>query len=101
MQLSFLGQPYEAPTPVVGVSETQETITFMGKPYARKQYHVEQPQAVPEELTFMGQRYVRAGEPQPQAYIPRPGELRDNGRKLLQMQRSRATGRCHPAFRGS
>ncbi|MEM9120484.1 MAG: DUF4278 domain-containing protein [Cyanobacteria bacterium P01_F01_bin.56] len=62
MQLSFLGHSYQVHHPQVKVAETAETATFMGPPYARKQYQVKRPQQPPEELTFMGQRYsgVRA-----------------------------------------
>ena len=100
MHLSFLGKSYEVHTPAIEVTATEETATFMGKPYVRKQYQVEQPQSAPAELTFMGQRYVRAETTEPEAYKPRPGERVMDGRQLLQLSRSRATGR-HPAFRGS
>lgn len=58
MQLSFLGQSYEASMPVVDATETNETATFLGKRYVRKQFNVSfrQPTA---ELTYRGVRYSR------------------------------------------
>ena len=101
MQLSYLGQPYEAHSPAIEAFEIPETATFMGKPYALKQYQVEQPPMPPEELTFMGQRYVRSAEPKGVPCQPRPGERMVSGKQLMQLQRSRTSGRRHPAFRGS
>lgn len=107
MQLSFLGQTYTLSTPDTNATATDETAMFMGRPYTRKQYQPEPPQSSPEdspeELTFMGQRYVRAAdtESQPLPCKPRPGERRVDHRQLIQLQRSRTVGRRHPAFRGS
>jgi|GEM_PF-347181 len=99
MQLTFLGQSYEVCRPPVRVGETSETATFMGQSYPRKQYQVDQPTHPPTELIFMGQRYVQAASPQPLPHPPRPGEQRVDGRCLLQLQRSRAANKRHPAFR--
>jgi hypothetical protein len=57
MKLSFLGQSYEAATPAIEATETTETATFLGKPYARKQYRVALRQPT-EELTYRGVRYT-------------------------------------------
>ena len=58
MQLSFLGKSYEASTPAIDATPTGETATFMGQPYARKQFNVTQRQQ-PAELTYRGIRYSR------------------------------------------
>jgi len=99
MQLTFLGQTYEVHLPPVKVSETSETANFMGQSYPRRQYQLEQPPHPPAELMFMGQRYIRAETPQPLPNRPRPGEQRVDGRCTLQLQRSRAANKQHPAFR--
>jgi hypothetical protein len=81
MQLIYRGQTYEVhPIPVKAI-ETEEMGRSMGKPYALKHYLVEQPEQAPEELTFMGQRYVRASEPLPLPHRPRPGEKLVNSNK--------------------
>ena len=59
MQLSFLGQSYEAALPTVEATETSETATFLGKSYARKQYAVSQRHQPASELTYRGVRYSR------------------------------------------
>ncbi len=59
MQLSFLGQSYEASMPTVEATETRETATFLGKRYARKQFTVSQRQQPASELTYRGARYRR------------------------------------------
>ena len=58
MQLSFLGKSYTASSHAIEVTETQETATFMGKPYFRKQFTVAQRQQPQTELTFLGRRYT-------------------------------------------
>lgn len=58
MKLSFLGQSYEASNPAIAVTETSETATFLGKPYARKQYSVSQRHQLAAELTYRGVRYT-------------------------------------------
>ncbi|WP_017302234.1 DUF4278 domain-containing protein [Nodosilinea nodulosa] len=58
MQLSFLGKSYEAFTPAVDAIATGETATFMGRPYARKQFNVAQ-QPQPADLTYRGVHYAR------------------------------------------
>lgn len=58
MQLSFLGKSYSASTPAIDATVTGETATFMGRPYARKQFAVAQRQQ-PAELTYRGISYVR------------------------------------------
>jgi hypothetical protein len=57
MKRSFLGQSYEASTPAIEATATSETATFLGKPYARKQYTVALRQPT-EELTYRGVRYT-------------------------------------------
>ena len=57
MQLSFLGQSYEASTPAIEATATNETATFLGKSYARKQYNVSQRQQPAAEMTYRGVRY--------------------------------------------
>jgi len=57
MQLSFLGQSYEAAIPPVKTTATSETATFLGKSYARKQYHVHSRQQPLGELTYRGVHY--------------------------------------------
>lgn len=58
MQLTYRGQSYEAPTPAVEAIPSGETATFMGRPYARKQFTVAQRQQ-PAELTYRGVHYAR------------------------------------------
>ena len=59
MQLSFLGQSYEASTPAIEATETSETLTFRGKSYAQKQYNIHQRQPIAAEMTYRGVRYGR------------------------------------------
>lgn len=59
MQLSFLGQSYEASFPTVDVAEAPETGTFLGKHYIKKQFNVDQYVAATSELTYRGARYRR------------------------------------------
>ena len=59
MKLSFLGQSYDAANLAIEVTETGETATFLGKPYARKQYTVSQRQRPASEMTYRGVRYSR------------------------------------------
>ena len=59
MKLSFLGKSYDASTPAIDAITTGETATFMGKPYARKQFTVAQRQLPTESLTYRGHRYSR------------------------------------------
>ncbi|MEM1280501.1 MAG: DUF4278 domain-containing protein [Cyanobacteria bacterium P01_D01_bin.6] len=59
MQLSFLGQSYNASTPAIEAIATSETATFLGKPYARKQYNIHQRQQPTSEMTYRGVRYSR------------------------------------------
>ncbi len=58
MQLSFLGKSYETSAPAIDAISTGETATFMGRPYARKQFTVAQRQQ-PAELTYRGVHYSR------------------------------------------
>ena len=67
MQLSFLGKSYETSAPAMDAMvgdrpfkaiATGETATFMGRPYARKQFTVAQRQQ-PADLIYRGVRYVR------------------------------------------
>ena len=57
MQLSFLGQSYKASMPTIEATESPETATFLGKPYARKQFNMSQRQQPMAELTYRGVRY--------------------------------------------
>ncbi|HEY9737289.1 MAG TPA: DUF4278 domain-containing protein [Trichocoleus sp.] len=59
MQLSFLGNAYDASTPAVEARETAETVTFLGRSSKVKQFNVAQRQQPTAELTFMGRRYTR------------------------------------------
>ncbi|PSR17650.1 hypothetical protein C8255_11495 [filamentous cyanobacterium CCP3] len=59
MQLSFLGKTYTASTPAVAATETQSTVTFLGRSSRVKQFNVTQRQQPTEELNFMGRRYTR------------------------------------------
>ena len=101
MQLTYRGQTYQTSSPAIEAVSTEEVITYRGQQYVRKQYQVEQPALHADELTFLGQRYIRDSSSSPLPCKPRPGERIINGRQLLQMQRSRVVGRRHPAFRGS
>lgn len=58
MQLTYRGQSYETSSPAIDGIPTGETVTFMGCPYARKQFTVAQRQQ-PAELTYRGVRYAR------------------------------------------
>ena len=58
MQLTYRGQAYETSTPAVEAIATGETATFMGRPYARKQFTMTQRQQ-PAELTYRGVHYAR------------------------------------------
>ncbi|MGG6241594.1 DUF4278 domain-containing protein [Nodosilinea sp. AN01ver1] len=58
MQLTYRGQSYETSAPDIDGTPTGETATFMGRPYARKQFTVAQRQQ-PAELTYRGVRYAR------------------------------------------
>ena len=59
MQLSFLGNDYTASTPAIEAMPTGETATFMGKPYARKQFTIANRQQPGGEMTYRGVRYSR------------------------------------------
>ena len=59
MQLSFLGQAYEAIQPEIAATATPETATFLGKRYRTKQFTVTQHQGATTELTYRGVRYSR------------------------------------------
>lgn len=61
MQLSFLGQSYNAALPAIEATETTETTetaTFLGKTYVRKQFNVHQRQQPSSELTYRGLKYT-------------------------------------------
>ncbi len=58
MKLSFLGQTYEAPTPEIAATTTNEALIFRGKSYAQKQYSVQQRQQPASELTYRGIKYT-------------------------------------------
>ncbi len=59
MQLTYRGQAYEvSATPAVDAIATAETATFMGRPYARKQFTVTQRYQA-AELTYRGVHYTR------------------------------------------
>lgn len=57
MQLSFLGQSYQASLPAITATEMNETATFLGKHYVRKQFNISQRQQLSTELTYRGVRY--------------------------------------------
>lgn len=59
MQLSFLGKSYNASTAAIEGTPTGETATFMGKPYARKQFNVAGRQQPSGEFSYRGVRYNR------------------------------------------
>jgi hypothetical protein len=59
MQLSFLGQSYEASIPAITVTETAETATFLGQRYVRKQANISRRSQPSTELTYRGVRYSR------------------------------------------
>ncbi|MEB3289969.1 MAG: hypothetical protein VKI82_08635 [Leptolyngbya sp.] len=58
MQLSFLGRAYNSNTPAIDVTETEETVRFLGQAAQVKQFSAEQsyPRA---EMRFLGRRYSR------------------------------------------
>jgi hypothetical protein len=59
MQLSFLGNSYTVSSPVTDVTETQPTLSFLGRKAHVKQHHIARHQPTGEALTFMGRRYSR------------------------------------------
>jgi len=59
MPLSFLGKSYPASFPAIAATATNETATFLGQPYAGKQFHLSQRQQSSSELTYRGIRYTR------------------------------------------
>jgi hypothetical protein len=59
MQLSFLGQTYEASFPPVAATETPETGIFRGQSYPRKAFTVGAHSPSPARLTYRGVRYIR------------------------------------------
>jgi hypothetical protein len=58
MQLTYRGQAYETSAPAVEATPSDETATFMGRPYFRKQFTVTQRQQ-PADLTYRGVHYTR------------------------------------------
>ncbi len=58
MQLIYRGQAYEASIPAFEAIPSGETATFLGRPYARKQFTITQRQQ-PAELTYRGVHYTR------------------------------------------
>lgn len=58
MQLTYRGQSYEMSAPAIAAVPSDETATFLGRPYARRQFDLAQRQQ-PAELTYRGIRYVR------------------------------------------
>ncbi len=59
MKLSFLGKSYNVPFNAIDGIETDETLTYMGKQYKRKQYNVPASHQESMTLTYMGRKYVR------------------------------------------
>jgi len=59
MQLSFLGQTYEASVPSIEAIETTETATFLGRRYLKKQFTVTQRHQPTAQLTYRGIDYSR------------------------------------------
>lgn len=58
MQLSFLGQPYEASFSAIEAVETTKSATFLGQRYLKKQFNVSQRQPT-AALTYRGVPYQR------------------------------------------
>ncbi|HSM80537.1 MAG TPA: DUF4278 domain-containing protein [Nodosilinea sp.] len=58
MELIYRGQAYEVSAPAVEATLTGETATFLGRPYARKQFNVTQRHQT-TELTYRGVTYRR------------------------------------------
>jgi hypothetical protein len=59
IQLTYRGQAYEvSATPAVDAIATVETATFLGRPYARKQFTVIQRHQA-ADLTYRGVHYAR------------------------------------------
>lgn len=58
MQLKFLGNPYTATHQSVEASETEKTITFLGRRSKVKAYSVTHNPVRGEQLSFMGRRYT-------------------------------------------
>ena len=58
MQLSFLCKSYTASTAALDITETEATVTFLGRQSLVKQQGAPRHQSG-EMLTFMGRRYVR------------------------------------------
>ncbi|RMH12758.1 MAG: DUF4278 domain-containing protein [Gammaproteobacteria bacterium] len=58
MKLSFLGQSYEATIAGTEAPTTEQTGTFLGKPYQMKQTHLAQRQTS-ESMTYRGVCYTR------------------------------------------
>ena len=59
MQLSFLGKSYTASAPAIETTESEQTLSFLGRKSIVKQHSIAQRQAAGEELSFMGRRYTR------------------------------------------
>jgi hypothetical protein len=59
MQLSFLGKSYTAAAPSLETTESEQTLSFLGRKSVVKQHSVAQRQSTGEALTFMGRRYTR------------------------------------------
>lgn len=59
MQLSFLGKTYASSTYSLEVTETQQTLSFLGRKSQITQRSIARRQPSGEELTFMGRRYIR------------------------------------------
>jgi hypothetical protein len=59
MKLFFLGKAYNASMPAIEGSETQETVTFLGRQSRVKQFNVAHHQSAGEQLTFLGRHYTR------------------------------------------
>jgi len=58
MQLSFLGQAYEAPTTPGESFESQQIASFMGKKY-KMRHHSIHTRAASTTLTYRGTHYIR------------------------------------------
>ncbi|MBD0334287.1 MAG: DUF4278 domain-containing protein [Cyanobacteria bacterium Co-bin13] len=59
MNLSYRGVTYNPSAPSVETRLSEETSTFLGVRYSRKQPQVAERSQFPEELTFLGRRYTR------------------------------------------
>jgi hypothetical protein len=58
MKLAFLGQAYEASFPSIEIADTNAQLTFLGRPYLKKQAQISHRQPSTSELIYRGVRYL-------------------------------------------